>query len=144
MPKFSVQVSPCGTITAFSSPNITICTELIADLVEKKLTAALYPILLHEIAHSALQLWGLPGYDNEDVADEFAAVMLALVSPEYINASIRYLEEKDSIGEAVIQLVEGSRHSLSIQRARNMKNAMKNMNDLQKRWNNLLKPFEKN
>lgn len=143
IPKFTVYVRPCGVSNAFSSPDVVICTELIADLIEKDLTGALFPILLHELGHSILNLWGLPGYDNEDIADEFAAVMLALVSPKYIDAYIKYFEQKDSVSEAALQLVGGSRHTISIQRARNMKAAMKNMSELQKRWNNLLKRFER-
>lgn len=69
--------------------------------------------------------------------------MLALVSPRYVDAYVKYFEQKDSVSEAALQLVAGSRHTTSIQRARNMKAAMKNMSELHKRWNNLLKRFER-
>ncbi|MGD9630053.1 MAG: DUF4344 domain-containing metallopeptidase [Pyrinomonadaceae bacterium] len=143
LPKFKVAVVPCGAVNAYSDPDISICSELIADLYEKNLDRALYPILFHEMAHSLLNLWNLPGYDNEDVADEFAAVMLAQVSPQYIDAFIKYLEQADSTTEAIVQLTKGSRHTVSIQRARNMKSAMGRMSELERRWNNLLKPYQK-
>jgi hypothetical protein len=142
MPKFNVSVAPCGTVNAFSSPDITLCSELIVDLLEKDLDNALYPILYHELAHSLLRLWRLPGYDNEDLADEFAAAMLARTFPNHIEAFIDYLESRDSTTEAVIQLTQGSRHSLSIQRARNMRWALANIEEIESRWANLLKPYE--
>lgn len=144
LPKFKVGVLPCGTVNAYSNPDVTICSELIADLFEKKLDDALYPILLHEMAHSLLNLWNLPGYDNEDVADEFAAVILSRVSPRYIDAFIKYLENADSTTEAIVQLTRGSRHTVSIQRARNMKAAMSNIDQIEKRWSNLLRDYSRN
>lgn len=143
LPKFKVAVLPCGTVNAFSSPDITICSELISDLVEKDLGDALYPILLHEIAHSLLNLWNLPGYDNEDIADEFSAAILARVAPDHIKAFIKYLETEDSTTEAITQLTEGSRHTISIQRARNMKTALIKIGQIEKRWDNLLKPYRR-
>lgn len=143
LPKIKVAVLPCGTVNAFSSPDITICSELISDLYEKGLSEALYPILLHEIAHSLLNLWNLPGYDNEDIADEFSAAMLARVAPSHIQAFIKYLENEDSTTEAIIQLTEGSRHTISIQRARNMKTALTKIGQIEKRWDNLLKPYKR-
>lgn len=142
MPKFDVVVAPCGTVNAYSDPNITLCSELLADLHEKDMTKALYPILYHELAHTLLRLWGLPGYDNEDIADEFAAAMLARVFPTHIETLIKYLETQDSTVEALAQLTERSKHSLSIDRARNMRNAMRNIAELEARWGKLLKPFE--
>jgi hypothetical protein len=92
LPKLKVSVIPCGTINAYSSPDITLCSELISDLYEKDLTQALYPILLHEIAHSLLNIWNLPGYDNEDLADEFSAAILARIAPDNIKLSSNILK----------------------------------------------------
>lgn len=144
LPKFKISVLPCGTVNAYSSPDVVICSELISDLFEKELSDALYPILLHEVAHSLLNLWNLPGYDNEDLADEFSAAILSRVAPEHIKAFIKYLEDKDSITEAISQLTEGSRHTISLQRARNMKAALTKIDQIEKRWENLLKPYERN
>lgn len=143
LPKFKVAVTPCGTVNAFSNPDITVCSELISDLVEKDLTNALYPILMHEMAHSLLNLWNLPGYDNEDIADEFSAAILARVSPDSIKDFIKYLETEDSTTEAIIQLTQGSRHTISIQRARNMKSALSRIKQIEMRWDNLLKPYRR-
>jgi Putative metallopeptidase len=141
LPRFKIKVAPCGSVNAYSDPDVTICTELIADLVERELQMALTPILLHEMAHSLLYLWGLPGHDNEDIADEFAAFILGKDMAESTEAYIKWLESNDSVTEAVIQLVNGDRHTISIQRARNMKAALLKADELELRWAKLLTPF---
>ena len=144
LPKFKILITPCGYVNAYSSPDIIICSELIADLEQKNLNDALYPILLHELAHSILYLWGLPGYDNEDFADEFATVFLAGVEPKLVDAFISYLSSNDSVSEAIVQLVNGDRHTISIQRARNMKKILENPDPLLKRWAKFLAPYKRN
>ena len=143
LPQFTVNVKPCGEINAFSSPNITLCTELFADLTDKGLSDALHPILLHEAAHTLLKLWELPGFDNEDMADEFAASILARVAPHTIKAYTRWLEQRDSVMEAVLQLQSDERHTISIQRARNMQRIVDNPDIVARRWSKLLRPFER-
>ena len=138
LPQLNVNIAPCGTTNAFSTPNIIICTELMADLSEKGVPKALHPILLHELAHSTLYLWELPGYDNEDIADEFAAMLLAKWSPEVLADYISWLNQQDSVSEAVAQLALGDRHSLSIQRARNMQKILDNPEPVMRRWDKLL------
>lgn len=141
VPAITITVRPCGQINAFSAPDIIICSELIADLAERNLVNALHPILLHELAHSVLNIWNLPGYDNEDIADEFAAVLLAKLAPEILDDYIRWLESNDSVAEAVVQLVSGGRHAISVQRARNMRRIMSNPEPVMRRWNNFLSPY---
>lgn len=143
LPKLTITVAPCGSANAYSMPDIVVCTELIADLTEKGVPNALHPILLHELAHSLLNLWGLPGYDNEDMADEFAAAFLAKWSQNAMADFIRWFEMQDAVGEAVAQLVNGGRHSLSIQRARNMRRALEQSDVIAARWGRLLVPFAK-
>lgn len=143
MPKFKVTVKPCGTVNAYSSPDVTICTELMAQLADRGLSEALYPVLLHEIGHSLLYLWQLPGYDNEDVVDEFAAAFLARAFPRALDAYIEWLESHDSLSQSVAQLAAGSRHTISIQRARNMKSVLSNREDVLNRWAHLLSPYQR-
>src|SRR5207249_4814284 len=84
LPNFKIFVRPCGGVNAYSNPDIVICSELINDLVRKNLADAIDPILFHEMAHSILFLWGLPGYDNEDVADDFSAAFVGKF-PSYVD-----------------------------------------------------------
>jgi hypothetical protein len=139
VPMFSVSVEPCGTSNAYSTPNVVICTELLSDLKDKDLFGALAFIELHEVAHTLLNLWSLPGFDNEDVADEFATVLLGH-DPTSLDQYIKWLQRHDSTHEALVQLVNGDRHTLSIQRARNVKAASQNP-QLVDRWDRLLAPF---
>lgn len=143
LPKFRVSVRPCGTANAFSAPDIVICTELIADLVSKDLTNAVIPILLHEVGHTLLTLWGLPGHDNEDIVDDFAAAFLAAHSPETLGELIKWLDARDSREEAIVQLVQGGRHTLSIQRARNLRETLKQPEKVTRRWARLLEPYKR-
>jgi hypothetical protein len=144
LPKLTVRVAPCGLANAYSSPDVVICTELIGEVFEKGMSEALYPILLHELAHSLLNLWGLPAYDNEDVADEFAAIFLAQANMgSAVDQLIRWLEEKDSATEAIIQMTYGDRHTISIQRARNLKAALAKSDALAQRWGRILAPYAK-
>lgn len=141
LPSLKVSVQPCGVSNAFSTPNIVICTELFAELSDRNLVRAVYPILLHELAHSVLRIWGLPGYDNEDVADEFAAVFSQALDEKSIPEFIAFLESKNSVTEAVVQLTEGGRHTISIQRARNIQRIAANPKDATARWFRLLNPY---
>lgn len=144
-PKITFSSAPCGSVNAMSSPDILVCTELIGDLIHKNLEGALYPILLHELGHSVLKLWGFPGYDNEDIADEFATYILSLTPDgrQNIDDYIRWLETHDSVSEAVAQIAIGDRHTISLQRARNIREAMKRPQDIRARWGKMLKAYKK-
>lgn len=144
VPEFKIVMKPCGKRNAFSNPDITICTELFAYLDDKGIFVALQAVEAHEIAHSLLELWGLPGFDNEDTADEFSAFILGKYSPKSIEAYIKFMESNDSVSEAINLLTHGARHTISIQRARNMKANLKNLPELSRRWGKLLLPFQKN
>ena len=43
VPRLSVRVKPCGEINAYSTPDITVCTELLADLFDKGKDEAIIP-----------------------------------------------------------------------------------------------------
>ncbi len=142
VPDFNIYVMPCGISNAFSAPDIIICTELLSDLNKHDLNNALIPILLHELAHSLLNLWNLPGYNNEDIADEFVVVYLGEIEP-FINDFEKFLIRNDPISEALVIIYKGDRHSLSIQRVRNLRENLKYRDELIKRWAHLLSPFAK-
>ncbi|MFC6305978.1 DUF4344 domain-containing metallopeptidase [Paraburkholderia dipogonis] len=137
-PKFSVQVKPCGTVNAWSNPDIVICSELVNELGAHP--AALWAVEAHEMAHTLLRLWGLPGWDNEDVADEFAVVILGDTGGS-VQEMTAWLESRNSVAEAMQQLTQGDRHSISIQRARNMQADLKRLPELRERWSRMLAPY---
>jgi hypothetical protein len=140
LPPITVTVRPCGQINAFSSPDITVCTELMADLDDKGVPNALLPILLHELAHSLLYIWKIPGYEDEKLADEFAVVLLSKASPESIEDLIRWFEKQDSISENIIRLVATDKHPLSLQRALTARQILQNPDKLFVKWGKVLGP----
>lgn len=142
-PDFNIYVRPCGQPNAFSSVasgDITLCTEMISRLANKP--GALLGVLSHELGHTLLNLWGLPGGDNEDVADEFASMVLLEKEDggKDIEEYAAYFEKRNTEKEAEFILRTGDRHSLSIQRIRNIRGHALHANTLFQRWNRQLYP----
>lgn len=143
MPKINVYIQPCGVANAYSTPDIYICTELIADLVEKDAIGALHPIILHELAHSLMFIWKIGDYKNEDMADEFATALMSIVSPESVNDLIDWFNKMDKKSEVILKATINSRHSLSWKRAENARRMLKNPSEAVKKWGMLLQPHVK-
>ena len=142
-PDFNIHVRPCGQANAFSSltsGDIVLCTEMISRLASKP--GALLGVLGHELGHTLLNLWGLPGGDNEDIADEFASVVLLDKADggKAIEEYAAYFERGNAEKEAEFKLRTGDRHSLSIQRIRNIREHATHANALFQRWNRQLYP----
>jgi len=142
-PDFNIYVKPCGQPNAFSSMasgDITLCTEIISRLANKP--GALLGVLSHELGHTLLNLWGLPGSDNEDVADEFASMVLLEKEDggKDIEEYAAYFDRGNTEKEAEFKLRTGDRHSLSIQRIRNIRDHALHAKVLFQRWNRQLYP----
>jgi hypothetical protein len=141
---FNVFIKPCGQSNAFSdnrTANITFCSEMINEVLSQRNRGAFFGILLHEYGHSLLNKWGEPGSSEEDMADQFATVMLLRSGEngrEMLQQWIKYWEAQDSRAEAANQLQNGDSHSLSIQRARNIHQNMNYPDDFVRRWNKML------
>jgi putative metallopeptidase DUF4344 len=138
---FDIHVSACGTVNAFSTPDIVMCRELIEELKNKNVLAAENFVFLHEVAHSLLNVWQYPMYDNEDAADEFATVMLILMkrSEDALQAA-HWWSEQGSVAEAKAKFFIDDRHSISPQRARNIINWLNNEEALMARWLRMMMP----
>lgn len=141
-PEFNINIAMCGMANAFSNPDITLCTELVAELVQNGQPEALMPILMHELGHTLLNLWGLPGYDHEDVVDEFATIMLVRTEEgkRSISQAMEWFSGHNVRAEAQNMILKGDRHSLSIQRIRNMERLMTSPEKYADRWNRQLYP----
>jgi Putative metallopeptidase len=140
-PDFDITFRSCGTVNSFSNPNITICSELLDETQQKNIPEAELWIFSHEVAHSLLNLWHLPDFDNEDSADQFATVLLMMIGHE--NAALQaaqYWAAQDSRAEANQILVSDDPHSLSVQRARNILKWLNRKGDLERRWLHVLIP----
>jgi hypothetical protein len=140
-PDFRVSIRHCGFENAFSDPNITLCMELIEKLADQDLHDAVQFVLFHELGHTLLHLWGLPGWDNEDMADEFATVFLMLTDQDTTAlAAAQWWASEASEEEVRAKLWIDDRHTLSPQRARNIIAWLNQRDDLLRRWQKLLIP----
>jgi hypothetical protein len=144
-PDFNIHVEPCGEVNAssdsFGNGDVRYCTEMISHLARTKNQGAFTAIFLHEVGHSLLGLWGIPGNNNEDIADEFSTYMLMSSGPSgyaLLDRSLEFWQNRDSSREVQMMLEKGDRHSLSIQRLRNIKENMQMGEAFIKRWNKLL------
>lgn len=144
-PDFNIHIEPCGEANAYSEStkggDIHFCSELMDQLARSGNEKALVGIFLHEVGHSLLGLWGLPNNNNEDTADEFSTYILMSGGPngyQYLDASLQFWQNKNSASEALNMLQNGDRHSLSIQRMRNIKENMLTGEAFIKRWNRLV------
>jgi Zn-dependent protease with chaperone function len=134
-PSFRIEVKHCGVENAFSNPNITVCTELVESLVDKHLDQAVAFVLLHELGHSLMRLWGQPMFDNEDDADQFATVFLILAKQEQTALqAAQWYASQTSEQEALAKLWLDDRHAVSPQRARNIFHWLNQPGDLVQRW----------
>ncbi len=144
-PDFNIYVRYCGTVNAFSDPNITLCNELIAELYNANLTHALKWTFLHELGHTLLRLWDYPLWDNEDAADEFATVFLFMWGGESGKniakwAAYEFRTQSPHLLEYIQKIFVNARHSFSVQRARNIEYWINNEEELKRRWLRIFVP----
>jgi len=141
-PDFQTSVKHCGTANAFSNPNITLCVELVEELQAKGMSNAIMFVYLHELGHTLMRQWGLPLWDNEDAADEFATAILLMAKQQGIalQAAQWWASEGAATKDAVAKIWMDDRHSLSPQRARNIIHWINNANDIVPRWRHLFVP----
>lgn len=144
VPKFNVSLSPCGQVNASSNTvtgDIIICTELYVPEVKKRRQGAIIGVMFHELGHSLLSLWGIPGNRNEELVDEFAVVMMYLGGiQERAYEMVEWFQEKDSRREAMAVLHQDSPHPISVQRVRNIRRILQNPRPVVERWNQILYP----
>lgn len=144
VPEFDIALKPCGMVNAYSSDkggNITLCSELFFQLYAERLQGAVEAVLDHELAHTLLNLWGLPNYDNEETADEFALVMLFWEGHQQSALDwIKFYGKSDPYAQARNQIQYGDRHPLSVQRIRNIERILHDPQPVIERWNRLAYP----
>jgi hypothetical protein len=123
----TIRAAKCGTANAFSgAKGVVICAEYAEKLLDtldnkKKAADALMFILLHEVGHVLMRQWGYPFYNNEEVADEFATVLMVMFGQEdRARAQAEYFAALPTSTELEHKLAKDDRHPLSVQRARNI------------------------
>ena len=143
LPGFDVRVKPCNSVNASSerdTGHITLCSEFVSMYANKPATFTW--VFLHELGHTALGLWGIPGNDNEDMADEFATALLlrSKDGPRMVMQAMEFFRDSNPNAEALHTIRNGDRHSLSIQRVRNVQGWLLEPVRVTTKWNNLLYP----
>lgn len=141
LPDFNVRVTPCNSVNAYSerdSGNITICSEFVSAYANNP--AIFTWVFMHELGHTALDLWGIPGSENEDMADEFATALLlrSKDGPRMVMQAMEFFRDSNPNAEAQNMIQRGDRHSLSIQRVRNVQSWLLEPVRVTTKWNNLL------
>jgi len=141
-PDFRTSVRHCGVVNAFSNPNITLCAELLEELQAKGMMNAFVFVYFHELGHSLMREWGLPLWDNEDAADEFATAFLLMGNQKKIalDSAQWWQSEGATTQDAVAKIWMDDRHSLSPQRARNIIRWVNDANDIKQRWEHVFVP----
>lgn len=134
------RVGPCGQANAFTIDDvIVVCLELGTMILERvddreqALNVVLF-VMMHEIGHTLLRQWNFPSYDNEEVADELATVLLRMYGQgARVESAAGFFETFDPIAEMKNKRDRDSRHPLSEQRARNLQRWAKDP-ELVTRW----------
>jgi hypothetical protein len=139
---FRISVRHCGVVNAFSNPNITMCVELLEQLEPSNAASVSAFVFFHELGHTLMKEWGLPMWDNEDAADEFATALTLMAKQK--NMALQAAQWWSSQGaterDAVSKIWMDDRHSLSPQRARNIIHWVNNSNDIVPRWERVFVP----
>lgn len=134
------RIDSCGQANAFAVDNvIVICLEIGPMLQERLADAgkaqdvALF-MMVHEIGHALLRQWDFPAFDNEEVADEFATVLLSMYEQaERVATAGELFRTYDPIAEIERRRGRDDRHPYSAQRARNLERWIEDQ-DLVRRW----------
>lgn len=146
VPDLRVEVKPCGFVNAIATNDqILFCSELVNDLIAHDEFMAISPILAHELAHKLLWSWQIAGWDNEDLADEFAGLLFAQINggPRgELDAFVRWLERGDPVAERLARDL-GDTHSLGIERAMALRRILADPAPYRARWDARLAAFKR-
>jgi Putative metallopeptidase len=138
-----VEVVPCGYLNAISldTGDIRLCTELLHRLGLSD--GQFIGIFFHEFGHSLLRLWGMYGWDQEDIADDFAVYMLLQfdggigMAADFASYFQTYADPKE---EALRVVTQGGRHSTGLQRYQNIQQRLRDPRRFMEEWNSQLYP----
>ncbi len=139
---FRTTVRHCGVVNAFSNPNITLCVELLEQLPPSNAPSVTAFVFSHELGHTLMKEWGMPLWDNEDAADEFATALILMAKQKTmaLDAAQWWASQGASEKDAVAKIWMDDRHSLSPQRARNIIRWVNNADEIVPRWERVFVP----
>lgn len=142
----SFHILKCGKQNLFSTNNrVILCTEFVKKIQERlSLKSQIKDVMLfaiiHEISHILLQQWQYPFFNNEDVVDELATVLLKMTNnSNAIQVTAEFFKKSEIEKEFQKKKIINDRHPLSVQRARNLL-VWDADTSLIKRWQPILLP----
>lgn len=124
---------------------VVVCVEYARKLLatledEERAEHALLFATLHQAASVLLRQWGYPFYDDEDVADELAAVLMILFQQtDVLRSHAQYIASLAPGSAAARELAKESPPALSAARARSLLDLLQDAERLA-RWQALLIP----
>jgi len=143
---FPTGVKQCGRPKAFAGTSgIFLCAEYVHYLYDvlkdqKRTKDALSFSLFHEAARALLSKWNHPFSANEEMADEFATVLMIMVNQKSrVFATAEYFIKNPSASETLLKLFGDGPHPLSVQRARNILSWARDP-QLARKWQKVLVP----
>lgn len=139
-----LSVEPCGQKNAYASLTtgaIVMCTELFEHALKYDSLGVIYQIFFHELGHILLGQLDLPGANNESLVDEFSIyMMLQTNTASLVSDALEFWMTRDSQTEALDRLNRNIKHPISIQRARNMVDVLRDAENVSRKWNKLIYP----
>ncbi len=140
------QLIDCNTANSYAiGSRVELCRqhlEALRDSTPEQQTAEdlILFMIMHETGHVLLTQWQYPFNSNEDVVDEFAVVLTRLMNRESaVEAQAAYFDKQPSHSEYEHLLNNDDRHTLSVQRARNLRGWARD-SSLLRRWMPVLIP----
>jgi len=143
---FPITAKQCGKESALSrSDGVVLCLEFVKAVFdtmgsEEKAATVLLFASYHEIGHALLTQWGYPFYDNEESADEFAAMLFVLLRQgERLSALAEHFLSNPTSAEMLTKAAKGGHAPLPIERARDILRWLKD-SDRHRRWQVIFVP----
>ncbi len=144
---FPIGIKKCVSPKAFlGASGIFLCEGYVHhlyDLLKDKQIAkdTLSFSLFHEVARILLAQWGHPSPDTENVADEFAAVLMIMFNQKQrIMAAADYFVRNPSVSETFSSFFFDQRHPPSVERAKNILSWVTKDTELVLKWQGVVVP----
>jgi hypothetical protein len=138
---FQIEMKRCGRVNAYSSPDMHLCLEMAQDTIGNKTPGVFNFILLHELSHSLLNLWGNPAHRSEDIADEMATALLIIGGrPQDGREAAQWWRKQDTISAALQRPLFGDPHSPPGRRANSIEKWLDGGNEFARKWHRFLIP----
>lgn len=143
--ELDIRVARCGTAKAGGGDSVLVCSDLARRLLaetgsQQRTQDALLFALMHRVGQVLLKTWDTPLQADEDLADEFASVLMILFKrADRARRNAEFFAKRPSQTAAAAQPDPATRQPLSARRAGNILRWLDDPN-LLRRWQAVLLP----